>query len=208
MSYVVHVWERPAPATVQDADRIQAQLSLEHGVQNPKFLELARALTQRYPCITTLPEESPDAVWSDGPLDGRTDRPLYAIGIRTERLPEALPVVLASVARLGLTAYDMQAGRCYLPDGNVLGGELASFPTEDDAVPGELDSTTEIIRLATQQLRPILEAEGFEFRKSQGAFVRPFPGFFQDIAIMPRTLTRSTDSSCSSPFFSRRAWKT
>lgn len=114
MSYVLHVWESPTPASVIEADRIQARLSEEKSAQNPKFVAFARALAQ---APGPRADKNMQDAWSDEPLDGRTDRAVYAIGVRAERL-----------------LYDVPAARAYLSDGKVL------------ALPG-ISSATQLARL-------------------------------------------------------------
>ena len=52
MSYVVHVWESPCPASLDEASHIAFDLGEDVVGQNPGFLVLAGRLTARFPCIT------------------------------------------------------------------------------------------------------------------------------------------------------------
>ena len=130
MSYVLHFWDKPVPTTVAEADQIHTRLSAERTAQNPQFIELAKRLTERYPCITTLEEDDDgleQGAWSDGPLDGETDGPVYSLGVQPSMLGQVVPFVAATAGALGLVVYDMQAAEVHLPDGKVLTlpGQLA-----------------------------------------------------------------------------------
>ncbi len=126
MSYVIHVWESPRPATFEETVSIAFALPEDVGRQHPKFLILAGLLTARFPCIT----HAQDGVWSDGPLDGRTERGIYVLGIRHNH-EEVLAHIVDCAGRLGLTVFDMQSSLAYLPSGQT----LAPLTDRPDAAP-------------------------------------------------------------------------
>lgn len=175
MSYILHIWELPLPATVAEADEIHTQLSAQKTAQNPKFIELAKRLTARHPCITTLDDEDPDAVWSDGPLNGKTARAVYGIGVQTDFVSAVVPFVVETAKALGLMVYDMQAGEAHLPDGSVL-----TLPGQSPVVfakptPSEtLESRRQVFQLLQDGLRPVMEAHGFKFAKSNTRFGKKY----------------------------------
>lgn len=119
MSYLIHIWESPVPASVAEAIRFLDTSGHEQVGQNPKFISLANALMAAYPCITTLADNDATGVWSDGPLDGVTDERCYVLGI-SQHHSEVRQHLVACASRLGLTCFDMQDGRLFLPDGSVL----------------------------------------------------------------------------------------
>ncbi|MEP7300029.1 MAG: hypothetical protein ABI699_00755 [Caldimonas sp.] len=174
MSYVLHIWEHPVPTGVLDADRIHTLLTGQDGSQNPKFLELAKRLTARYPCLTTVGDDE-ESVWSDGPLDGRTDEPIYGIGVQSGSASAVIPFVADAAGALGLTVYDMQAGTVHLPGGKVLalpGALPASAPL---AAPGDnsaLSSKAQVGELLIEGLRPLMESRGFRVGKGGTPFKR------------------------------------
>jgi hypothetical protein len=115
MSYVIHVWETPLPSTFDEAVTIALERGDEVLGQNPGFLILAGRLKSRFPCIC----DAPDGVWSDGPLDGRTEERVYVLGISRQH-EDVIAHVLRCAGSLGLTVFDMQAAQAYLPSGQVL----------------------------------------------------------------------------------------
>lgn len=183
MSYVLHLWEGPAPSSVAEADRQQERLSRELSGQNPKFLALAEELTGRYPCSADLPDESPAAVWIGSPLDGKTEHAAYAIGVQADHVAQVVPFVVASARKLGLTVYDMQAANVFLPDGRVLCGpplpQCTQNSTDDET--GELQSNGQVQALVSGAVGPLMEQSGFKFRKADHAFVRRFRGHAVDL---------------------------
>jgi hypothetical protein len=175
MSYVLHVWEHPVPTSVAEAGRIHARLSGERCAQNPKFVELARRLTERHPCITTLDDDDPQAVWSDGPLDGRTDTPVYGLGVQSGHLGAVLPFAVAKAGELGLTVYDTQAGEVHLPGGKVLtlpGRSPVDFGPAEEVDPEDLDTKGHVGRVLQQCLKPTMDRFGFKAVKSNAGFER------------------------------------
>jgi hypothetical protein len=118
VSYVIHVWEAPIPRSFDEAEKFVDTPPPETD-QNPLFITLAAELTARYPCGMTL-EDPDDSVWTDGPFDGKLLGDIWVIGITTQHLSEALPFTVATANNLGLTVYDMQEGKAYLPSGEVL----------------------------------------------------------------------------------------
>ncbi len=176
MSYILHIWEHPVPTSVAEATQIQSRLHAQRGAQNPKFIELATRLTERHPCITTLDDEDPEAVWSDGPLDGKTERAVYGIGIQTEFLNTVVPFVVETAGALGLTVFDMQAGEARLPGGRVLTlpGRMPVDFTPLPAKPEELESKRQVAQLILEGLRPLLESHGFNLAKQHVMFERKY----------------------------------
>ena len=181
MSYILHIWEYPLPDRIAQADQIQTQLSAQQSTQNPKFIELARRLTQRFPCITTLDDEDPDAVWSDGPLDGKTERAVYSIGIQTGFVNVVVPFVVSTASALGLTVYDMQAGEAHLPTGAVLTLPGRTSIVYPEQASDEIISTHQIEVLVDECIKKVLVDAGFKFVKSKRHFTRKIDGFTQEI---------------------------
>ena len=179
MSYVLQIWEHPTthalPATVQEAEAFTSALQGINSVQNPKFITFAKKLTRKYPCMT----ESDESVWTDGPLDGQTDEPVYGIGIQTEYLHEVHPFVITTANALGLSVYDDQAGQAYLASGNIL-----TMPGDKPFVPAKRPVSEFNKKSATERafhcFTVHLEKHGYKPLKSKLTFKRRFPGGFQD----------------------------
>lgn len=118
MSFVLHLWQRPIPETAEAAAEFVFEAPRVKPSDSAVFVELAKRLTARYPCITTL--EADEGVWTDGPPDGQCEEHIYVIGIVSEHVAEVVPFVVATANELGLTVYDMQDGIAYPPSGSVL----------------------------------------------------------------------------------------
>ena len=120
MSYVVHIWEEAMPASLQEADLLHTQLAGTAAATNPKFAQLARTLIGRFPAEVGG-RGGAGAEWVESPPDGQTDTRVYSVGLYEEGITQLLPVLVDVASGLGLTVYDDQAGRAYLPGGAVLG---------------------------------------------------------------------------------------
>ena len=114
MSYVVHVWEHPEPRTLKSADSLHNFLSSKRSRPNPKWRLLAERVEARMAEIglplLAWPEESP-------PDPDHAERSL-PIGINDQG--QFLDVLVEVATSLGLSVYDDQAARLYLPFGYIL----------------------------------------------------------------------------------------
>ena len=182
MSYVIHVWESPTPATLEEAVHVAFNSGTEVVGQNPGFLVLAGRLTARYPCIT----RTPGGVWSDGPLDGQTDERAYVLGI-ADRHQEVLAHIVACAGRLGLTVFDGQAGKAYLPSGKTLASGASAPPVMPVAPPAPpCDGLTEekIREAVYDGLMQALGGVGFVHDRTGEHELRlHFPGGFHRIGV-------------------------
>jgi hypothetical protein len=150
MSYVLHFWESPVPRDFTDAEKIVSELSKDWKKDwkpNPKFTELLRQLAARFPNEWGVFEESE--------LRARETYPLmYVVGIQCIQT-EAQPCTVSMANALGLTAYDMQLGKVYLPGGIVFAsaGPHTADPGDDIATlpVGRLDRAIDKTLLAALQ---------------------------------------------------------
>lgn len=125
MSYTVAVWALPAgaapPADLAAADALLAaqRAAGPTGWQNPRFLDLGRALYDRF---APQPDACDDLeAWLDGSEEGTCDRPVLVFGLRSGRLFEAAYRHAVVQARaLGLNLHDPQSGEHHLADGRRL----------------------------------------------------------------------------------------
>lgn len=180
MSYVIQVWDtpanHPAPATLEAASRQLDQLQ-QQTAQHKKFRLLALRLTLRYPCICSpRAEEIPESewAWSDGPLDGKTDAAVFALGVNPEMLDAVLPFVVGQARLFGLNVMDAQEGVVYLANGHRL--TVATLPTSTpkknyDDVP----TRAALEKIVFERLTPFLAEHGFKARKSDRSFKAVFP---------------------------------
>lgn len=175
MSYVLQIWELPQgkswPTSVREATSLVMALHGPTPGQNPKFLEFARRLTARYPCITTPDEDLPEGaelVWTDGPLDGVTDEAVYGIGVDTDALVDVRPFVIHTALSLGLCVEDDQAGEYFLANGSVLSVDIeirrrdaAAAAVAGQPVAPRLPSREELSERLVADIGPLLERHGF-----------------------------------------------
>ncbi|TXT40330.1 MAG: hypothetical protein FD135_1354 [Comamonadaceae bacterium] len=188
MSYVLQIWESPIPNSVTEADQIHDRLSEQHTAQNPKFIELAKRLTKRYPSAGTSggDDEETEDVWSDSPIDGETDSPVYGLGVQTEHLNAVVPFVVKTANTLGLTVYDTQAGQAFLPNGKVLTlPRQAPVQFDETDTSDELTSRNQVEKLVLKGLKGVLKKHGFKPGKRGGdqVFEKKTEGFNQRISI-------------------------
>lgn len=195
MSYTLQIWESPFPTNVQEADAICDQLLEEEesgkkGPQNPKFIALAKQLTHRYPCITQLTGNEPvgyeEGVWSEGPLNGITQAPIYGIGIVTSFLEEVVPFVQKTANALGLIVYDPQTADTYLPSGVVLIVELPLMTLAQKVAeidPDAIEDDAHFQRIAIDCLKPMLASHGFKAGRKKNKFYRQHDGFNFEIGL-------------------------
>lgn len=83
---------------------------------HPKLKELYDALTEKYPCICTLPDEEVDGgAWSDGPLINNFSGDLAMVAFSFNRTDELLPFILEKTKKLGITTFDHQTQLIHRP---------------------------------------------------------------------------------------------
>jgi hypothetical protein len=113
MSYNVAICTPPVPADDKAAWEALDSLINEQGTPPPVFRELHDALTARYPCICTLPDDKVDeeGVWSDGPLWNDFSHRAAVLGMIWSRVDEVLPFLVRTANSLGLIVFDWVAPR-------------------------------------------------------------------------------------------------
>jgi hypothetical protein len=178
MSYVVHLWESPVPATLQEADRTHTALSRERVPQQPKFLQLAERLNRRFPTSASGgDDDDDDGVWTDVTLTGRSERPVFSLGIRSAAIERVLPVVVETARAIGLVVYDDAAGSIHLPSGHTIGTPLP----QRSAAPSGLESGAHVRRTMIAGLSPLLEPLGFKRAYRDTELQRRFPQVIQGV---------------------------
>jgi hypothetical protein len=179
MSYVLHIWETPLPASFDEAAHVAFELGGDQVGQNPGFLVLAGRLTARYPCITV----EAGSAWSDGPLDGKTGERVYVLGV-SERHAEVIAYVAQCAGKLGLTVFDMQASRAYLPSGQVLTQGPTTRVAAPEAPPCDGLRAGDVRIAIHEGMMRVLGELGFVHdRTDEHALVLHFPGGFHRIGV-------------------------
>ncbi len=186
MGYTLQIWETPTPTSAQEAEQICDQLSDEKAEQNQKFIALAKQLTQIYPCLTQ-PKGDEDSVWSEGPLDGVCDQPIYGLGLVIDHVAEVMPFVCSTANALGLTVYDQQTGDTYLPSGALL-----TIPDETIIRPSlrksndfeRITSNEQATRIAQEFLSELMKKHGFKWAKKENRFFKYENGFYHTLKVL------------------------
>ncbi|WP_227818073.1 hypothetical protein [Nitrogeniibacter aestuarii] len=191
MSYVVQIWADPVPASLTEASQLIDRLSTERCAQLPEFIELAKRLTEKYPCLTTPDAPGEHGAWSDGPLDGLTDEPIYGLGVSSDMIDEVMPFVVATARQLKLTVYDMQAGLAFLPDGTILCDRpntvVAATSDADPMAEGGIDerfrSRPHFAEVFRAELCELMRSHGYKDYKSFSMFKRRTDLFDEEVQI-------------------------
>jgi hypothetical protein len=190
MTYVVHLWEEAAPATLQAADQLHERLAGTPAAANPKFARLARALIERFPAEVGGRGEA-TASWVESPPDGRTDTRVYSLGLYDEGITELLPVLVAQATALGLTVYDDQAGRAYLPGGQVLDGAGRAVLEPDTVL--NTPTVAQARAAFKREVLPSLAAAGFQLTSHNLGldFIRHRPSGQQKLTVELQALVQA-----------------
>ena len=158
MSYVVHVWEHPEPRTLKDADLLHSHLSGRRAAPNPKWRLLGERVEAEMAARGAPLEEWPE---SSPPDPAHAERTMSFLVDDQEGFLEAL--VLAATS-LGLSVYDDQAARLYLPFGYVLTWDgLVRL----QAAPPRLgiDALDEVMNICERAWAPRFAASGYALRR-------------------------------------------
>ncbi|MCE2946609.1 MAG: hypothetical protein ACK515_15955 [bacterium] len=164
MSHLLHAWEAPLPSSLAEAIAIRDRLVREGGAPGRLFPTLAARLTAQHPDIDALDDEDDPGVWTDGPLAANGRGPVFGIGIQAHAAPVVVPFVVATARSLGLVILDEEGGLAFLPDGRVLGRDVATAAAVPVAPPTTLPValTRAGVRGALlDALAPRLAAAGF-----------------------------------------------
>lgn len=195
MSYVVHLFQHPGPATLDEAVAVHEQLSGTQAAPNPLFAQLAQALIKRFPSeVGGLPPL--EDLWLEEVPDGLTGgSAVYSLGVYGAGLTHLMPAMVSEALRLGLCVLDEQAGRCYVPDAWVLthtGRQRlklkppASTPVAAGVAPDPLTMAWTRQRLLAV-LGPAMAEAGFvgriRTRPSGVTFIRSTAGGLQDVQL-------------------------
>lgn len=155
MSYVIHIWDQPSPASWAEAQLVFQRLADQPALPNPRFTELARRVRIAWP---SLADE-----WTLDAPDGAVDEAVWSLGLDFG-LPEAFyPRLIDAALALGLSVHDEQTGECFVPGPwrlSEAGREQLAWPTAPAAAaaPALLD----VQGRARALLLPRLAAHGFE----------------------------------------------
>ncbi|MES2581939.1 MAG: hypothetical protein V4627_04420 [Pseudomonadota bacterium] len=165
MSYVVHIWEEPSPATWAEAQAVFQRLVDRSAPRNPRFAELARRIQAAWP---DLADE-----WTLDAPDGAVDEAVWSLGLE-RGLPETFyPRLIDAALALGLTVHDEQTGECFVPGPWRL-SQAARQPLAWPTAPAQAPALLDVQGRARALLLPPLAPHGFELETppSRGRMVR------------------------------------
>ena len=107
MSYVIHLWDEPTPATWSQARATLARRVNQPAPPNPRFAELARRVQG------LMPELAAD--WTLDAPDGMVDQAVWSLALASTLPDSFYPRLIDQAVSLGLSVYDEQAGECFVP---------------------------------------------------------------------------------------------
>lgn len=127
MSYVIHVWQRPLPGTLAEANILHTQLSKTRGAAPDVFKVFAAHV--RRAATAALGSAAADI---DGIEHDRFTSPVLNLGLPTRWLAPLQALVAREALALGLVLFDAQAGTCLHPNGHLLTADgHQPLPLED-----------------------------------------------------------------------------
>jgi len=118
MSYNVAICTSPVPCDDAEVWEQLDELINFPGPPPPVFRELHDALTTRYPCMCSIPDErvDEDGVWIDGPLWNDFGHRAAVLGVVYSRVEEVLPFLVQTAVSLGLTVCDWGGPTVFRPN--------------------------------------------------------------------------------------------
>ncbi|MES2944316.1 MAG: hypothetical protein V4772_15725 [Pseudomonadota bacterium] len=180
MSYLLHLWRQPLPASLTQAETLLPDLRQQLLFEpDPLVRTLVEGIAAR------LPEDhEPEDCWTELP-DPEASSPLLTLSPRTDALGMVLPALLDVAREQGWAVHDGQAGEVWLPDGRVLrrSGAYAAMDISpcDDA---DADSPATRRLWLRKRLAPVFERHGYHARRGSFWFSKQLPigeaGFYGD----------------------------
>ncbi len=127
MSHVIHVWQRPLPGSLAEANILHTQLSKTRGAAPDVFKVFAAHV--RRAATAALGSAAADI---DGIEHDRFTSPVLNLGLPTRWLAPLQELVAREALALGLVVFDAQAGTCLHPNGHLLTADgHQPLPLED-----------------------------------------------------------------------------
>jgi hypothetical protein len=177
MTFVVHVWERPAVDSLAEVDAALATFADRACTDpSPAIDALIAALLRRYP--GDIDQHVDDPVWLDSLTGARDPSACLSLGIGTSHVDAVLPFVVEQANALDLNLYDPQAGVLYRPDGQVL---------RESNAPSRTPARERDVRVALcAALAPFMRRQGFTLLQDEpvgSTFRRRFAGGMHTIEL-------------------------
>ncbi len=171
MSYVVHLWQQPVPASLAQAEAslrsLRQQLRFE---PDPGAGQLLAAIEAGLP-----PGHAADDCWTETPeADG--SQMVLSLSPVVAELGTVLPAIEAAARQCGWVLFDPQAGEVRLPSGQVL-DRAGSTPAVADIAPSPDLDTSPAARKTWlhQSLGPIFTRHGWCTTRGEFCFSKNMP---------------------------------
>ncbi|MGJ8676939.1 MAG: hypothetical protein ACSHX0_05445 [Akkermansiaceae bacterium] len=127
MSFTVDLILTEVPETNKDAwgyiEQLREKYYEDESGAHEKLKALHQVLTQKYPCLSSYPDDDPEmenSPWADGPMIGNFASKMGMLAIVYSRVDEVFPFILKEALGLGIIVADGQSERIYRPDEQLL----------------------------------------------------------------------------------------
>ena len=170
MSYVLHLWRQPLPASLAQAEALLPDLRRQLLFEpDPRARALVEGMEARLP-----QGHDPEDYWNEPP-DAEPASPLMTLSPCTSELDTVLPILLDVAREQGWVVYDGQAGETWLPDGRVL-RRAGCFSAPTLAIDeGQADSPAARIAWMRKRLTPLFERHGYRSTRGECWFTKSLP---------------------------------
>lgn len=170
MSYVLHLWREPLPASLAQAEVLLPDLRRQLAFEpDPRAWALFEGIAARLP-----QGHDPGDYWNEPP-DAKPASPLMTLSPCTDELDTVLPILLDVAREQGWVVHDSQAGESWLPDGRVL-RRAGSFSAPTLAIDeAQADSPAARATWLRKRLAPLFERHGYRSARGEFWFTKALP---------------------------------
>lgn len=171
MSYVVHLWQRPIPSSLA-----QAEATLRELRHQLRFGDEASVHALLSAIEAALPVDGcADDFWTEVPGADTSDMVL-SLSPTLGELTVVLPAIETAARQLGWVVLDPQSGEVRLPSGKVLSRGEPRIDRPEAAPPADLN-TSPAMRKAwlKQSLAPMFTRRGWRGRQGEICFDKTLP---------------------------------
>ncbi len=171
MSYIVHLWQRPVPTSLA-----QAEATLRELRQQLRFGDDSSVRTLLAAIEAALPADGcAEDFWTEVPEADTSDMVL-SLSPALAELTAVLPAIEAAARQLGWVVLDPQSGEARLPSGQVLSRGAPRVDQTEAARPADLDSSSAARRAwLRQSLAPTFTRRGWHSLHGEFCFRKTLP---------------------------------